>query len=154
MTDIQLRLCTEMDLDTVYTIEQRSFSTPWSRESFQSALTAVGTEIWLLTDENEKIRGFGCVMTIAGDGEVLNIAVDPDYRGMGYGDKLLLALLDSAVRNEAEQVFLEVRESNTAARNLYEKHGFQPIGIRKRYYSNPTEDAVCMCCDLQNRGNN
>lgn len=151
MTDLHLRLCTEQDLDTVYTIEVRSFSVPWSLESFRSALHANGTEIWLLTDDKDDILGFGCIMTIAGEGEVLNIAVDPARRRHGYGEVLLKKMLHSAVENKAEQIFLEVRESNTAARKLYEKNGFQPIGIRKRYYSNPTEDAICMCCDMQNK---
>lgn len=151
MKDKNLRLCTEEDLDAVYGIEIRSFATPWSLESFRSALTAFGTEIWLLTDNEENLLGFGCVMTVAGEGEVLNIAVDPAYRRKGYGEILLAALLQSAEKNGAEQVFLEVRESNTPARTLYEKYGFEPIGIRKRYYTNPTEDAVCMRCDLQPR---
>ncbi|MBE6569076.1 MAG: ribosomal-protein-alanine N-acetyltransferase [Ruminococcaceae bacterium] len=152
MTDTILRLCTEADLDAVYAIEQRSFSTPWSRESFASALHAVGTEIWLLTDEQGTILGFGCLMTIAGEGEVLNIAVDPAYRRKGYGEILLSAMLTSAVNRGAEEIFLEVRASNTPARTLYEKYGFAPIGIRKKYYTNPTEDAVCMRCEPRNTG--
>ena len=71
-------------------------------------------------------------------------AVDPRWRRRGVGERLLLALLDLAVARQAREATLEVRLSNLPARKLYEKHGFRPVGIRPRYYSDNGEDALIM----------
>ena len=92
-----------------------------------------------------KTAGFGCILLAAGEGELVDIAVSPAYRKQGLGQMLMTALLTEAEKRGACQVFLEVRQSNMPARNLYEKNGFRPIGLRKKYYKNPTEDAVLMC---------
>jgi ribosomal-protein-alanine N-acetyltransferase len=74
--------------------------------------------------------------------ELENIVVAREVRRKGLGKRLLAALLAHAHETECESVFLEVRESNSAARRLYEQAGFQQTGRRKSYYSNPLEDAV------------
>jgi len=154
MTDTVLRGCTVKDLETVCEIERQCFSVPWSKESFVSVLASPDSDLLLLTSAQDSIYGFGCVISVAGEAEILNIAVSPAHRRNGYGAVLLEALLKKAGERGAQQIFLEVRESNTAARQLYEKYGFQPIGKRKRYYTNPTEDAVCMCCILSGSSQN
>ena len=74
--------------------------------------------------------------------ELENIVVAPAVRRMGIGKQLMDALLFQAQQTNSDAIFLEVRESNTAARGLYEKLGFRENGRRKAYYSHPTEDAV------------
>ena len=81
---------------------------------------------------------------IVNEGHVTNIAVSPDYRRMGIGEKLLKALFDVAEEREMIGITLEVRISNTAAQKMYTKNGFKPEGFRKRYYSDTGEDAVIM----------
>ena len=81
----------------------------------------------------------------AGDeGEIANLAVAPSARRHGIGAALLDASLGEARRRGVKQVYLEVRESNAAARALYERRGFSVVGRRKRYYRHPDEDALLL----------
>jgi ribosomal-protein-alanine N-acetyltransferase len=82
------------------------------------------------------------------EGHITNIAVHPDFRGMKIGEKLVLAMLQTAKENNAMHVTLEVRTSNEVARNLYRKLGFKDSGIRKGYYADTGEDAVIMWKEL------
>ena len=81
---------------------------------------------------------------VAGEGELLRIAVDPAVRGRGLGRKLLEAVTETAGEDGIQTIFLEVRESNRAAVNLYRSAGFREIGRRRGYYHNPPEDAILM----------
>ncbi len=125
-------------------IENSSFSCPWSEKSFCDAVDSPNISICAAEDENDGICGFMCVLIIAGEAELLNIAVDEKHRGHGIGSYLMDHMIDLAGRNNVERIFLEVRESNTPARSLYEKYGFEIIGKRRRYYTKPVEDAVLM----------
>ena len=87
-------------------------------------------------------QGFLVARHIAPEWELENIAVTPSARRKGIGKCLLDALLKQAQETNSDAVFLEVRASNVAARHFYEKAGFQAIGLRTSYYTNPTEDAV------------
>ncbi len=153
MNDILIRQAELSDLDAILTIEEASFSGPWTKESFLSALSSeyvtvfaaevFGTEV-VGTEREARLVGFGCVCTFAPECEIQNIAVHPDARGNGIGERLLSAMLRHGMEKGADTAFLEVRESNTPARTLYEKSGFLSIGIRRNYYSKPTENAVIM----------
>ena len=85
---------------------------------------------------------------IAFEGELLRIALRPEYRGRGLAKKLMDQLVEYSIHNSVKSLFLEVRNSNGTARNLYSSYGFIETGIRKNYYKNPQEDAVVMCRDL------
>jgi ribosomal-protein-alanine N-acetyltransferase len=78
------------------------------------------------------------------EGELANLAVAASDRGQGVGAALLDAMLDDASARGTLQVYLEVRESNAAARRLYASKGFEEIGRRKQYYRSPTEDALIL----------
>jgi ribosomal-protein-alanine N-acetyltransferase len=78
------------------------------------------------------------------EAHITTFAVDPRYRRRRIGERLLLSLLDLSVDRHAREATLEVRLSNLAARRLYEKYGFRPVGIRPRYYSDNQEDALIM----------
>lgn len=146
-------------LPQVYAIEQASFTDPWSADAL--AQTAAREDCLFLTvvstvgNGTETVCGFGCILTVANEGELVDIAVSPAYRGCGIGQMLMTALLTEAQSRSVEQIFLEVRLSNTPARRLYEKNGFVEIGVRKRYYRDPVEDAVLMqwtCLCNQDKG--
>jgi len=135
--------CTPEMLGDIVTVERQSFSCPWSAESLR--LTAEREDsIFLTVCRGENAVAFGCILLAENEGELVDIAVAPEHRQKGLGQLLLAALLAEAQNRGAEQIFLEVRESNKAARGLYEKNGFVPIGRRKKYYKNPVEDAVVM----------
>ena len=134
-------------LGDIVKIERESFSTPWSADSLRQA-GQMENSIFLTVTEKETAVGFGCILLVAGEGELVDIAVSPAYRKLGLGQMLMTALLTEAANRETEQVFLEVRQSNTPARTLYEKNGFTAIGLRKKYYKDPEEDAVLMQCVL------
>ncbi len=97
--------------------------------------TAVGSEI---------VVGYSCLYGVLDEGELAKVAVHPDDRRRGVGEMLVRAMLTAASVRGIERCYLEVRESNFAARRLYVKLGFEPVGVRKRFYEKPTEDAVVM----------
>ena len=90
------------------------------------------------------VVGFVVARTVADEMEILNLAVQPEARRQGVGSALLAAAFEHGRRSGAALVFLEVRESNDAARRFYERHGFEAIGRRTRYYRHPDEDAVLL----------
>ncbi|WP_175954712.1 ribosomal protein S18-alanine N-acetyltransferase [Schaalia sp. Marseille-Q2122] len=94
-------------------------------------------------DNDESVLGYGGV-SLGLDADIMTIGVLPSARGVGMGSALVNALIDAATQTGAERIFLEVRESNTAAQKLYEKHGFDTVGRIRRYFRNPLEDAVTM----------
>ena len=113
----------------------------WSDEHYR-ALFAAGPERVALVIEEEAVVGFVVARVAGGEWELENIAVAGAARRRGLGTRLLGELLDRARARGAQAVFLEVRESNQAARALYEKWAFVESGRRRRYYRDPEEDAV------------
>ena len=134
------------DLDIVMVIEQASFSTPWSRGSFRNLLSRKDADLWVAVAEDEVIA-YAVIWYAATECELGNLAVAPARRGEGIGRWLLDWALRRAFDRGAERVFLEVRMSNQAAQDLYESRGFVQVGLRRRYYRSPTEDARVMCLD-------
>jgi ribosomal-protein-alanine N-acetyltransferase len=137
------------DIATIAEIERRSFSDPWSERSFLDVLAH--SQMFFVCardgmDESPVARAVGYVVAwfVGGQGEIANLAVDPDARGRGIGSALLDAALDEARRKKTDEVFLEVRSSNLRARQLYESRGFAEVGRRRRYYRQPVEDAVIL----------
>lgn len=94
------------------------------------------------------VVGWGGIWCVADEAEIASVCVDPAYRRLGGGTKLLQTLLRQARLSGAQNVYLEVRASNQAAQKLYRCAGFECIGVRKRYYTNPLEDAVLMRCEI------
>jgi ribosomal-protein-alanine N-acetyltransferase len=135
------------DAPSLVAIERRSFGDPWSEASFREALTSTWTFV-LVAQAARGVVGYLVGREAAGTGEVLNLAVSPDYRRRGVGEALLGAGLATFRRSRIEEVFLEVRESNTSARALYARHGFRPVGQRSAYYRNPKEDALVLRLEL------
>lgn len=140
---VRVRIAAGEDADALFAIEMCSFTVPWSRESFASALSSDMMTVFA-AEENGRVIGFGVLSVLAPEGEVLNIAVHPDARGSGTGRLILNTMLDHAKAEGADTVFLEVRETNAPARGLYESAGFTAVGVRKDYYDKPKENAVVM----------
>jgi len=115
----------------------------WSIEQYDILFRASSpSRTALVIEEDTRVQGFVIVRVVGRELEIENIAVTGSARKHGFGTRLLGELLDRAKATGVETVFLEVRESNRAARALYEKWSFVESGHRKHYYKNPEEDAV------------
>ena len=115
-------------------------------ESFEAELIKP-YGLHLIAETDEGLKGYIFCWQVADELHIANLAVDPEYRHHGIAQKLVIAAIDQA--GSITFVYLEVRESNIAARRLYEKLGFQSMGIRKKYYSDNHEDAVLMALTIQ-----
>ena len=137
------------DLPEVLAIELVSFALPWTEEMFEHELAREDisrTLVARLVDAGTPppICGYICVWLVAEEMHVNNIAVSPRWRRRGIGGALLEAALEQGRLRGARRAFLEVRASNQAAQELYRQFGFEPAAVRKRYYTQPIEDAVVM----------
>ncbi len=131
------------DIKEVLSIERRSFITPWSKRLFEETISSpLSTN--LIIKKGEAIISYFIMYCVADEVHILNLAVHPDYRRQGYGTKLLDYVLTNFKQEKGIEFFLEVRESNSIAINLYRKFGFEIIGKRRRYYSETNEDALVM----------
>lgn len=126
-------------VNQVWEIEKACFSNPWSKEDL-SAQVDNPTSHFLVAFVDSKAAGYMGLQIFSGEGYVTNVAVLPEYRGQGIAK----ALISKQLENKMDFITLEVRKSNFPAISLYEKMGFDKIGIRPKFYSNPTEDAVIM----------
>ncbi len=125
----------------VKNIENACFSVPWSERSIEGQIFTDGA-IFACICENEEIAGYVCGQTVADECELYRIAVLVSHRKKGYANMLMEYFINECKSKAIKSIFLEVRSSNAPARSLYEKSGFQMLGVRKKYYSDPTEDAV------------
>jgi len=136
-------------LPDILHIEKLSFSIPWSEKSFKQEIFNPGSHPYVVMGESgkSKIRialGYIILNTVLDEGYIVNLAVLPQMRHKGIGKSLVTYILEQAKKLNLSFVSLEVRTSNKPAINLYESLGFECLGTRKDYYSNPKEDAVIM----------
>ncbi len=129
---VQLRSMTHDDLPMVSDIERRSYDFPWSHGVFRDCLLA-GYHCVVL-EIGDRPAGYAILSIAAGEAHILNLCVDPGFRSVGYGGQLLDEVLARAREADVQQVFLEVRPSNTNALALYRKRGFHRIARRPAYY--------------------
>ena len=123
-------------------IEKICFHSPWTEEGLREELTNPMAHFYVAVAD--KVIGYMGVIEICGEANVTNVAVLPEYRGNGIGKALVKNAIDGAKSRECEFITLEVRESNLPAINLYKSFGFQQVGVRKNFYSDPTENALLM----------
>jgi len=138
-----IRPMEKKDIMQVSGIEKSIFSVPWSANSFIEA-SENENNIYLVCVENDEVAGYCGLWTVLGEGNVTNVAVLEKHRGKGYGRALLKELENRGHDKDVKKYFLEVRQSNIIAQNLYLSLGYENIGIRKNFYERPTEDAVIM----------
>jgi ribosomal-protein-alanine N-acetyltransferase len=122
------------DIDAVQVVERASFPVPWPANAF-------------VAREGDRIVGYAGLWLSLDEAHITTFAVLPDYRRRKIGERMLVALFEKSAKLGAEWMTLEVRASNLAAQKLYEKYGFRPAGIRRRYYSDNNEDAIIMWTD-------
>lgn len=145
---MEIRPMTKQDLPEVIRIEEESFSTPWSRESFENELDNPMTHYYVCLQEGV-IIGYGGFWNIMGEANITNIAIAGPKRGQGMGSQFVAMLMKEAKRLNITAMTLEVRESNHSGIRIYQKNGFQSAGIRKNYYTKPIENALIMWVQLQ-----
>jgi len=138
---VRFRPMTGDDLPTVLTLEASVYPEPWSEAVFREEI-ARHDRVYLVAEEGGAVVGYAGLLLVEHDAHVTTVAVDPRARGRRLGTRLMLALADAALAAGAAHLTLEVRVSNTAARRLYERFGFESVGRRKDYYR--TEDALVM----------
>lgn len=160
------------DVNEILAIEEASFTVRWKKEDFLAVLKESFGRIFVAEAKTRAepfsgrptetgkakipaaflplpvIAGFGCVICLPPEGEILNLAVAPAFRRLGVGQAILRQMLSFAAQRGGERVFLEVRESNGPARRLYEKEGFLPCGVRKNYYNHPRENALLLFAEV------
>jgi len=158
VSTVVVREAQEYDIPEIVRIEQASFADPWSADSFVSSLGfdriyfLVAEEIQEGSVDSESaaavLLGYVLILLLAVEAEIANLAIAPVGRRRGIGGLLLdRAIAESAGRG-VRTVYLEVRESNLAARALYESRSFKQVGRRKGYYRHPVEDALLLRRDL------
>ena len=141
--EIEIRPLEEGDLDRVCAIEERCFSMPWKREDFKNLINDSGSEYFVVIKDSV-IAGCGGYTDQVGEGYINNMAVAPEFRNEGLGTKLLLAILKEGAKKGITDFTLEVRVGNAPAIKMYESLGFESVGVRKRFYERPVEDAYVM----------
>lgn len=136
-----VRKANESDLPYIAESENKIFSRPFSEEQiltdFMSATHSV-----LICENGTERAGYAVFSTVSDESELIRIAVGEKFRRRGLGEKMISFFLSDETNRELSVCFLEVRESNHAARNLYKKLGFTEIYVRKGYYSRPKEDGI------------
>jgi ribosomal-protein-alanine N-acetyltransferase len=157
---------TLQDVPQVAVIDRIAFDLPWSERSYAyevtestysymvvleasfESQTARGWRRWLSPingkSQGRRIAGYGGLWNIMSEAHISTIAVHPDFRGRGWGEILLAAMVQRSIMLRAGYVALEVRVSNTLAQNLYRKYEFETTSIKPKYYRNNDEDAYDM----------
>jgi [ribosomal protein S18]-alanine N-acetyltransferase len=139
-----IRKMTLEDMPGVIDLDQKSFSLPWPERSFRFELTANSASRSWVADLDGKIVGMIVVWLIIDEAHVATLATHPDFRRRGIAKKLLAHALRHLMDDGARSSFLEVRESNIAAQEMYRKFGYEASGRRPRYYKDNDEDAILM----------
>ena len=139
-----IRDMTPHDIDAALTIEEASSSQPWTVGIFNDELADRVFRSYRIGCINDEVVGFCGLMIQLDEGHITNIAVSPEFRGLGLGAALLLDTVKIAIARKVRALTLEVRVSNAPARVLYQRFGFAPVGVRPNYYRVDNEDALIM----------
>ena len=138
-----------VDVPMIAQLEKAAFSDPWSAASFESVMNEPAAYFAVARAASERILGYVVAWFAADEGEIANLAVREPTRRQGIGASLLDAALTEGRRRGAQNMYLEVRESNTAARRLYASRGFEEMGRRRGYYKRPAEDAIVLRLEMK-----
>lgn len=122
-------------------LEKRCFSSPWEFEEYEKSRQREDFSCLCAYTDGE-FSGFLMAFHVLDECHLLDIATEEKFRRRGIGAALIRELMKRAGEKDGSVIYLEVREKNQAARGLYEKLGFVPVGKRKDYYKYPTDDAV------------
>jgi ribosomal-protein-alanine N-acetyltransferase len=149
MDKLGFRLMTLDDIPQVHKIDQLSFSLPWPEKSYHFELTENPSTLALVAEISPYnsallVIGMSVVWIIFDEAHIATIAIHPDFRGNGYGKRLLAETLQRSIQRGAHMATLEVREGNTVAQQMYHEFGFTIVGRRVHYYRDNNEDAIMM----------
>jgi len=135
------------DVPAVAALDQMSFSLPWPERSFRYELTDNPASRCWVVEGDGRIVGMIVTWLFVDEAHIATLATHPDFRRRGIARKLLTHALRALMNEGAASSFLEVRESNLAAQEMYRGFGFEVIGRRKRYYKDNDEDAILMALE-------
>jgi ribosomal-protein-alanine N-acetyltransferase len=150
---LHIRHAVPADLGAMLRIEQASFADPWTVDSLATSLSLDRMRVLVAEsaergrrngDAEPEVLGYVVALVVRPEAEIADLAVAPEARRQGIGRALLAEALTELQAAGARTVYLEVRESNRAARTLYEAYGFEPVGRRRGYYRSPVEDALVL----------
>ena len=140
----KLRPMHAADLDRIMEIEPVIYTHPWTRGNFEDSMR-VGYSCWVI-DCGGVVTGYGVLMIGVREAHLLNLSIAPEWQGRGLGRTLLEHFVRIGRDSDAQQMFLEVRPSNTSARRMYADYGFRDVSVRRGYYpaAGGREDAILM----------
>ncbi|MCY7323116.1 MAG: ribosomal protein S18-alanine N-acetyltransferase [Phormidesmis sp. CAN_BIN36] len=142
VTSLEIKRLTSELLPAVLDLDQQCFGGLWTLEGYQRELESPNSNLLILVVHGSPVvLGLGCLWAILDEAHITIVAVHPDYQRLGFGQAVLLALLQTAHQRGLERATLEVRISNQSAINLYQKFDFREAGRRRRYYPDTGEDA-------------
>ena len=137
---VAVRPATSSEVPAILAMERQSPSAAhWTSEQYNNLLR---NGVVLVSEEAGKLAGFICAKAVAGEWEIENVVVAPEFLRRGIASRLLSRLIQQARNAEASAILMEVRESNEPARRLYEKRDFREVGSRRAYYNDPVENAI------------
>lgn len=142
--NLRIRKMTVDDIPAVVDLDQKSFSLPWPERSFRFELTDNPASRCWVAELDGKVVGMIVAWLIVDEAHVATVATHPEYRRRGIGRRLLAHALRHLSQDGARSSFLEVRESNLAAQEMYRKFGYEATGRRQHYYRDNDEDAILM----------
>lgn len=144
MNEVTLSSAGIEHIDGILAIEDLSFKTPWTKDAFVYEFTRNKCARYIVALRGEMVVAYGGMWIMIDEAHVTNIAVHPEFRGIGIGNSLMEEMIKLAKSEGASSMTLEVRRNNSAALNLYKKYGFIEAAIRKGYYQDTKEDAIVM----------
>ena len=140
---IRLEKMTDAHVQAVAALEKLCFSDPWSENSVASELKNP-LALWLVALDGATVAGYVGSQSVGNEADMMNIAVDPQYRRQGIARDLVTGLVAALAENGVQSLALEVRQSNEPAIALYTQLGFAQVGLRPNYYRNPKENALIL----------
>lgn len=138
-----IRKMKDADTAAVAALEKECFSEPWSETELKKSMQQKNY-LFFVAEEKNQVLGYIGMYQILEEGDITNVAVTSSARNRGIGGRLLQTLMKDCLFLGVTCITLEVRESNQSAIHLYQKHGFSIEGVRKNYYSQPTENGLIM----------
>lgn len=138
-----VKILDETAVDDILAVESACFSTPWDKSVLVGTINQKSYHFFGAYCD-KKLVGYCSATVVADECYVNRIAVMNDFRHRGFADELMKSAIMMCRENKCSFISLEVRKSNNAAISLYIKHGFETVGERKKFYDNPTENALIM----------
>lgn len=149
MNFLELHPLTLEQISAAVALDHLALGGMWTEDGYRREVESDVADLLAITCISQPtlpLLALGCVWSILEEGHITLLAVHPDYRKQGLGQAMLLALMGAARRRELDWLTLEVRKTNDRAIALYKKFAFAEVGVRKRYYTNPEEDALILWC--------